>query len=914
MSRLNDYRRTMHALRPSPDWRTRTLAAMEAAQAERAPAPRRPAPRWALAAVCILLCAGAFCAALWLGIWAGLPVSALPAPSQQPGQPERREDVYTFLLAAASPSSDLTDCIMAATYDSRAQTVRLLSLPRDTRVDAVDATDGTPLSKLNTVYAANGAEALRAQAAALLGYPIDFYMILEPQGFVELVDAVGGVEFDVPMDMDYDDPLQNIHIHLDAGLQVLDGEEALGVALCRRSTDAQGRILPDSGYPDGDLGRTAAQRALLAAVMEQALSQPRRLPDYVALFLEHVETDLTAAELLALARQAAGLEFPDGVSGFLLPGTVDGEGHYYVPDEEAVRALINAEELHPYTGDLPVSTPSGPDGTAEAPLPDGLWSLPDAAYWLGSSFSMTYFFPNHNVDPDAGRYLDAFSSLPVYENRTAGLDDARPIGRRVAGVLGTTVVSDSWDEGEGCGRYQAVLADGSELTLQGRTGLRVELASGVDEGTIQKALDALNSPAGESALETEFLSWALGGASYAADLSSCSCTVIPDEYTRYSIRTEEEAVALFRSGDYWGSMNTAYPERAEILEVRLIYLTEPYMEQLQPVYAIYFTQDYWEVYEDARIANSSWVDESYLELTTQSVPSGVAYVPAVEGLSFQYRSAEGRDLHRTPAVTDVWSLPDAQGRDWMFYIRGEHVPNPTEQVYVSAFTELPAYYNRLTSEADGLAIARRAASLLGTSVSSGAWDDDEGYGRYRAELADGSELTLLGRTTLNYTPGPGVDGEAAREALAALNTPVGDSGLEQGFLESALGGSLSSTSCLVLPEEAARYRIRSWEEAVALFRSGDYWGGVHTAYPERAEILDVRLEYAARPYLDYVQPVYAILYTQDYWKEYQAAWFPDDPDFLENCTPADTAYVPAVEGLNFQLYPGEGESLHRTLS
>ena len=51
-----------------------------------------------------------------------------------------------------------------------------------------------------------------------------------------------------------------------------DGEEALDVALYRRSTDAQGRILPDSGYPDGDLGRTAAQRALLAAVMEQALS------------------------------------------------------------------------------------------------------------------------------------------------------------------------------------------------------------------------------------------------------------------------------------------------------------------------------------------------------------------------------------------------------------------------------------------------------------------------------------------------------------------------------------------------------------------------------------------------------------------------------------------------------------------
>ena len=532
-----------------------------AAGTRRARPARHPLRRAAVLAAVFL---AAFVGALWFtaqGLpWSSEFRSARPGVTQapRPGQLERREGVYTFLLAATSPSSDLTDCMMAVTYDSREQTVRLLSLPRDTQIDAVRVSDGGPLTHLNYVYAENGVEALRAQAAGLLGYPIDYYVIIDPQGFVELVDAMGGVEFNVPQEMDYEDWTQDIHIHLDAGVQLLDGAEALGAALFRHTSDSEGHTL--GGYPNGDLDRTAVQRELLAAVLERALSQPQHFPDYVSLFLEHVETDLTAPELLELAGKAAGLELPGALEGFLLPGGPGDTPAMYAPDAQEIWELVNAQRFHPYTSDLPAPTPlvSDPDGTAEPPMPD-----------------------------------------------------------------------------------------------------------------------------------------------------------------------------------------------------------------------------------------------------------------------------------------DVWSLPDAQGRDWMFYIRGEHVPNPTEQVYVSAFTELPVYDNRLTSEADGLAIVQRAASLLGTTVSSGTWDDDEGYGRYRAELADGSQLTLLGRTSLNYTPGPGVDAEAAREALATLNTPVGVSGLEQSFLEAALGGLLSDTSCRVLPEETTRYPIRSREEAVALFRSGDYWGGIHTAYPERAEILQV---------------------------------------------------------------------------
>ena len=356
MSRVNDYRRAMNGLRPSPDWRRRTLAAMEEAAAgtRRTRPARHPLRRAAVLAAVFL---AAFVGALWFTAqslpWSSEFRSARPGVTQapRPGQLERREGVYTFLLAATSPSSDLTDCMMAVTYDSREQAVRLLSLPRDTQIDAVRVSDGGPLTHLNYVYAENGVEALRAQAAGLLGYPIDYYVIIDPQGFVELVDAMGGVEFNVPQEMDYEDWTQDIHIHLDAGVQLLDGAEALGAALFRHTSDSEGHTL--GGYPNGDLDRTAVQRELLAAVLERALSQPQHFPDYVSMFLEHVETDLTAPELLELAGKAAGLELPGALEGFLLPGSPGDTPAMYAPDAQEIWELVNAQRFHPYTSDLP---------------------------------------------------------------------------------------------------------------------------------------------------------------------------------------------------------------------------------------------------------------------------------------------------------------------------------------------------------------------------------------------------------------------------------------------------------------------------------------------------------------------------------------------------------------------------------
>ncbi len=77
--------------------------------------------------------------------------------------------------------------------------------------------------------------------------PIDYYVAVDVDGFVALVDELGGIEFDVPVRMSFDDPTQDLHIHYQPGLQHLTGEDVLKVARCRNNSDGPGSY-PDNLY------------------------------------------------------------------------------------------------------------------------------------------------------------------------------------------------------------------------------------------------------------------------------------------------------------------------------------------------------------------------------------------------------------------------------------------------------------------------------------------------------------------------------------------------------------------------------------------------------------------------------------------------------------------------------------------
>ena len=133
-------------------------------------------------------------------------------------------------------------------------------------------------------------------------------------GFAALVDAIGGVDFEVPIDMNYDDPYQDLHIHFSAGMQHLTGEEALKVVRFRHNNDG-------SGYGSEDIGRMETQQAFLKAVAKQTLtlSNLDKISEFANIFNAYVETDLSLGNLAWLGKEAISMG-ADAVSFSTLPG------------------------------------------------------------------------------------------------------------------------------------------------------------------------------------------------------------------------------------------------------------------------------------------------------------------------------------------------------------------------------------------------------------------------------------------------------------------------------------------------------------------------------------------------------------------------------------------------------------------
>ena len=290
--------------------------------------------------------------------------SPAPGESGQPADPEepqleRKEYTYTFLLVASDQVSGNTDTMMVLTYDTENQTAGLVSLPRDTMIDGIKDSDGSHFYKLNGAYAYNGIEGLKSEVSKILGIPIDFYVKVNTRGFVRLVDAIGGVDFNVPVDMNYEDPTQDLYIHFSKGMQWLSGSDALKVARCRQNSyydEAAGKWKTYDAYSNADIGRTETQRNLLTAVLKKALSQPQNLPTYYDIFLENVETDLAMSDLLYFAEKALYFDFSNNLSTAVLPGdgmvTYHGWTYCYELYPDQVLELINTQGINPYTTDM----------------------------------------------------------------------------------------------------------------------------------------------------------------------------------------------------------------------------------------------------------------------------------------------------------------------------------------------------------------------------------------------------------------------------------------------------------------------------------------------------------------------------------------------------------------------------------
>ncbi|MDD6644094.1 MAG: LCP family protein [Firmicutes bacterium] len=270
---------------------------------------------------------------LFGGLFAG--VHFLTGEPMAENDRARKDGCCTILLAGTDESGDRTDTIMLLNIDRGQKRMSLMSIPRDTKVNSTYVPH-----KINSAYGVNGKgeegmDSLMDYVAECVGFRPDGYMLLELDVFIELVDLFGGVEFDVPVDMDYEDPSQDLYIHLNKGLQTLDGEEAMGVVRFR------------SGYADADIGRVSVQRDFMLAAIDQWVSVKNvlKLPQALSLLGRYAQTDLSVSNLLWLAESVL-LCGTDDMYMTTMPFYISGD-YVAVAADEGYLNLLN-EYFNPY--------------------------------------------------------------------------------------------------------------------------------------------------------------------------------------------------------------------------------------------------------------------------------------------------------------------------------------------------------------------------------------------------------------------------------------------------------------------------------------------------------------------------------------------------------------------------------------
>ena len=254
------------------------------------------------------------------------------------GAGARTDGISTFVLAGTDAEGDRTDTIMLVSINKNDHQISMMSIPRDTHVDAPYS-----VPKINSAVGYGGGgkrgmEELMTRISEITGFMPDGYILVDLKDFVSVVNFMGGVNFDVPMDMDYEDPTQNLKIHLKAGEQHLNGREAIQLVRFR------------SGYADADLGRTSVQRDFMQAALKQWTSPLKiwRIPFLTVMVATRIRTDMSLGNLGWIGRVGL-LSHVHNIQMDLLPGEPQyiGSGSYYVADESATHSLMK-QSYSPY--------------------------------------------------------------------------------------------------------------------------------------------------------------------------------------------------------------------------------------------------------------------------------------------------------------------------------------------------------------------------------------------------------------------------------------------------------------------------------------------------------------------------------------------------------------------------------------
>lgn len=231
-----------------------------------------------------------------------------------------------------------SDSMILARIDPRQKTVALVSIERDTYVNI----EGYGPNKLNASAAFGGAPLVVSTVSTFAGVPISHYASIDFDGFKDVVDALGGIEVDVPMEIDDADAGG----HVDAGLQTLNGEQAL--ILCRARNAYE-----EAGYSGGDFYRAANQRMVIGAIAKKLMeSDPATMATSIATLCDYVTTDMSVTDIVSVANSMRGIDTENNIWSAMNPTISAYENGVYIEysDNEAWRKMMTRVDdgLPPY--------------------------------------------------------------------------------------------------------------------------------------------------------------------------------------------------------------------------------------------------------------------------------------------------------------------------------------------------------------------------------------------------------------------------------------------------------------------------------------------------------------------------------------------------------------------------------------
>lgn len=261
------------------------------------------------------------------------------------------KEIKVLILGVSTDTdAELTDTIMIASYNPNTQKANLLSIPRDT-FTGKNPKKAVASQKINSLYNINKTpDKTLAAVNELTGLDIKYYVVVKTEALIKLVDAIGGVKFNVPMRMKYTDTSQNLVIDLEEGEQLIDGNKAEQLLRFRHNDYQKGVGMTSypSEYGDNDFGRMRTQRDFIIATLKQTLKPSNifKIGQILEIANENVDTNLELSFVKDYIPYAVELD-TENITSATLPGTTPDVSttngvSIFVADKKASKELIQS--------------------------------------------------------------------------------------------------------------------------------------------------------------------------------------------------------------------------------------------------------------------------------------------------------------------------------------------------------------------------------------------------------------------------------------------------------------------------------------------------------------------------------------------------------------------------------------------